>query len=345
MGGLKHPQKIFAVFVFFAIASCVVAAAYWSYHEIPIDVDDGQWQLRELQGYPEAADTKSYKVVLESLDDTSGTVHLRAELHMPPKEIPLFYNHVEERFMTDEIRKHRIPAQVLFGPFEIIDRSEIFPLYLGWTQGWFSRGPTNMNPTANYSEVAPVSTQADVFLTGAPWLYPFDKYLITAEVRCIVLATPDRKQYFRIQDDGYYLVSKIPNMLIRNAKAKDVEYWRKKLDPYYDPKTFAHDFKADGWRNGAIVLVLERPLFPKFLTAFFGMIALVWLGFLAFVSDPKQLSLNAVGYFLAIWAIRAPLAAGAPKVDTLLLDYVTLGLYALLVAVVLAKFIWGFRKT
>jgi len=267
MGGLKHLQKIVAVLVFFTIASCVIAVAYWSYHEIPIDVDDEQWKLREPQGYADMADTKSYKVMLESLDDVSGTVHLRAELHMPPKELPLF-DHVEERFMTDEIRKHRIPA------------SEIFPLNLGWTQGWFSRGPTNMNPTANYSEVAPVSTQADVFLTGAPWLYSFDKYLITAEVRCIVLATPDRKQYFRIRDDGYYLVSKIPNMLIRNAKAKDVACWRKKWDPDHDPKIFAHDFKADGWRNGAIFLVLERPLFPKFLTVFFGIIALVWLGFL-----------------------------------------------------------------
>src|SRR5207253_9133503 len=42
-------------------------------------------------------------------------------------------------------------------------------------------------------------------------------------------------------------------------------------------------------------------------------------------------------------AIRAPLAAGAPKAP-LLMDYLAMGLYVLLIGVVLAKFIWGFRK-
>jgi hypothetical protein len=342
MAGLKHPQKLFAVFVFFAIVSCVIVAACWSYREIPID---GDFQYLDLDPAHQYLLTRKYKVVLESLDDVSGTVHLRAELHVsPPKGFPLF-EFVEEPFKTDEIRKHPIPAQILFGPFEITDYSDKFP-FPPWILGQHPEVPKHIIPPANYSEVAPVSTQADVLLIGAPWLYPFDKYLITAEVRCMILATPDRKQYFRIVGDGYYLASKIPNVLIRNAEAKDVEYWTKKIFPYEDhPNMYTQGFKAGAWRDGAIILVLERPLFPKFLAVFFGIVALVWLAFVAFVSDPKQLSLNAVGYFLAIWAIRAPLAAGAPKVDTLLLDYVTLGLYTLLVAVVLAKFIWGFRKT
>ena len=98
------------------------------------------------------------------------------------------------------------------------------------------------------------------------------------------------------------------------------------------------------WRDGRIVLVLERPLFPKFFAVFFGAIALAWIVIIAMSSDSKQLSLNVLGYFLAIWAIRTPLAVGAPKVPTLM-DYVTLGLYAFLVAVALANFIWGFRET
>ena len=98
------------------------------------------------------------------------------------------------------------------------------------------------------------------------------------------------------------------------------------------------------WREGDILLVIERPLFPKFFAAFFGIVALLWIAVVAISSDPKQLSLNVFGYFLAIWAIRAPLAAGAPKVSTLM-DYVTLGMYAILVAAALARFIWGFRKS
>jgi len=133
-------------------------------------------------------------------------------------------------------------------------------------------------------------------------------------------------------------------MLVRNPKAEDVGFRIKAVWPDADPKKYAQDYRADMWRDGRIVLVLERPLFPKFFAVFFGAIALAWIVIIAMSSDSKQLSLNVLGYFLAIWAIRTPLAVGAPKVPTLM-DYVTLGLYAFLVAVALANFIWGFRET
>ena len=75
----------------------------------------------------------------------------------------------------------------------------------------------------------------------------------------------------------------------------------------------------------------------------FGILAVAWILVVAKSADPKQLTLNEFAYFLAIWAIRAPLAAGAPKAP-LLMDYITMGLYVLLIGVVLARFIWGFRK-
>jgi hypothetical protein len=148
-----------------------------------------------------------------------------------------------------------------------------------------------------------------------------------------------------IPSDEYFLSSKLPNFTVRNAKAKDVETWLKGVwvGRREDYKKVVQSYRPDMWRDGGVLVVLERPFFPKFFAVFFGTVALAWIVIVATSADSKQLSLNVFGYFLAIWAIRAPLAAEGPKGSTLM-DYVTLGLYALLVAVALAKFIWGFRK-
>src|SRR5205807_4022488 len=73
------------------------------------------------------------------------------------------------------------------------------------------------------------------------------------------------------------------------------------------------------------------------------LLAVAWILVVAKSADPKQLTLNEFAYFLAIWAIRAPLAAAAPKAP-LLMDYMTMGLYVLLIGVAVARLIWGFRK-
>jgi hypothetical protein len=67
-------------------------------------------------------------------------------------------------------------------------------------------------------------------------------------------------------------------------------------------------------------------------------VAIMWIGVIAVTADTKQLTFNVVGYFFSIWAIRAPLAVGAPK--TTLMDYVTLGLYAILVVVAVFRCLW-----
>src|SRR6266566_3278969 len=102
-------------------------------------------------------------------------------------------------------------------------------------------------------------------------------------------------------------------------------------------------YRPDFWKDGRILLVLERPMFPKFFAVFFGILAVAWILVVAKSADPKQLTLNEFAYFLAIWAIRAPLAAAAPKAP-LLMDYMTMGLYVLLIGVAVARLIWGFRK-
>jgi hypothetical protein len=348
---LKFKRQILALVVFFSFVAVMFVVAYMGRREPLVDQDEAQTLIALSLSDPTVVSDynypKAYEVVLESIDEIEGTVHLRADLKM---RWALSFDYVDERFKTEEMRKKRFPVQVRFGPFTVHENP-----FLDWSQ--FERPPKiDQRPAIplvppDYSKVQPTSTQTDVSLQGDPWFYPFDKYLIDASVHCEIFATPDLlpaappipplKGYFLIPGDGYSLSSKLPNFLVRNATERDVESFLKEMRPDTNPKEGAKKFRPDTWRDGTILVVLERPLFLKFFAGFFLILAIVVIGVIIMYSDTKQLGLNIFGYFLALWAIRAPLAAGAPKVP-ILMDYVTLGLYALLVAAALSKFIWGF---
>ena len=346
---LEHRRKILAIVVLLAVVCFLFVTAYLGHRAPQMDQDQGQWFLgtEATASGQVPAYVKYYSVVLESIDEAYQTAHLRADLRyeggIDPSMLiraPLF-TFIDESPETHEIRKNdSAPVKVFFSPFEISDATNEFSVGVFGPRGWMNNVPLK-HPPASFSESAPKSTQADIRLLGDPWLYPFDKYVIAAQIKLMIVATPDWKQYFRIPDDRYTVLPKIPNLIVRNIKANDLEYWARYVQQ--DPKEFARLYRPDFWKDGRILLVLERPLFPKFFAVFFGILALAWILVVARSADPKQLALNEFAYFLAIWAIRAPLAAGAPKAP-LLMDYMTMGLYVLLIGVALARFIWGFRK-
>ena len=346
---LEHRRKILAIAFLLVVVSLVFVAVYLAHRAPQMEQDKAQWFLGTGIAAPGQvpAYVKYYRVVLESIDDTYQTAHLRADLRYvwgtDPSVLiraPLF-TFIDESPETHEIRKnYSAPVQVFFSPFEISDATNEFSLGVFGPRGWTNNVPLK-RPPASFSESVPKSTRADVPLLGDPWLYPFDKYVIAAQIKLMIVATPDWKQYFRIPDDRYTVSPKIPNLMVRNIQASDLEYWAKYFQQ--DPKEFARLYRPDFWKDGRILLVLERPVFPKFFAVFFAILAVAWILVVARSADPKQLTLNEFAYFLAIWAIRAPLAAGAPKAP-LLMDYLTMSLYVLLIGVALAKCIWGFRK-
>ena len=346
---LEHRRKILAIVVLLGVVSLVAVAVYYGHRAPQMDQDETQRFLgTELTAPGQVpAYFKYYRVVLESIDETYQTAHLRADLRYvwgtDPSMLmraPLF-TFIDESPETHEIRKnYSAPVQIFFSPFEISDATNEFSVGVFGPRGWTNSVPLK-RPPASFSESVPKSTQADIRLSGDPWLYPFDKYVIAAQIKLMIVATPDWKQYFRIPDDRYTVLPKVPNLVVRNIKANDLEYWAKYFQQ--DPTEFARPYKPDFWKDGRILLVLERPLFPKFFAVLFGILAVAWILVVVRSADPKQLTLNEFAYFLAIWAIRAPLAAGAPKAP-LLMDYITMGLYVLVIGVALARFIWGFQK-
>ena len=346
---LEHRRKILAIAVLLVVVSFVFVAAYLGHRAPQMDQDDAQRFLgTETPAHGQVpAYVKYYRVVLESIDETYQTAHLRADLRYVGGtdastliRAPLF-TFIDESPETHEIRKNSsAPVQVFFSPFEISDATNEFSVGVFGPRGWTNNVPLR-RPPASFSESIPKSTQADVRLLGDPWLYPFDKYVVAAQIKLMIVATPDWNQYFRIPDDRYTVLPKIPDLMVRNIKENDLGYWAKYFQQ--DPKEFARLYKPDFWKDGRILLVLERPLFPKFFAVVFGILAVAWILVVARSADPKQLTLNEFAYFLALWAIRAPLAAGAPKAP-LLMDYITMALYVLLIGVALARSIWGFRK-
>jgi hypothetical protein len=71
-------------------------------------------------------------------------------------------------------------------------------------------------------------------------------------------------------------------------------------------------------------------------------IALGSVAYYAVVSEVNAFALQALGYFVGLWAIRQTLVAGGPRIFTVV-DYVVLSLYAALAATLVAKKLWTER--
>jgi hypothetical protein len=122
-----------------------------------------------------------------------------------------------------------------------------------WYHGQKYRGsPRRIDPRADYSESAPLSTQADVLLTGDSWRYPFDKYSIIADVNCDVFATPDRKDYFRILGNGYTLT---PKYLTCWSETQKPRMWDSGLRPSCRMQTLRNMLKTTGPTCGAMAVL------------------------------------------------------------------------------------------
>jgi len=76
------------------------------------------------------------------------------------------------------------------------------------------------------------------------------------------------------------------------------------------------------------------------LTIFLLVITVASATYYAFASEVKAFALQALGYFVGLWAVRQVLVAGGPKTFTVV-DYTVLLLYALLASVLIGKALWG----
>src|SRR6201981_3370403 len=212
---LEYRWRILAISAATVVVATIATFGYLSYEESPIQgVDEEQWTLAEVTWTQGGGPGKDYRVEIESVDETSGTIRLKVTLQ------PLTDHLVRQAYMrfsglTNYTQKAPIP--LAFGELKVSDVTSEFLFSPEVTQWAASKG-YHRHPQhfPEFSESQPQAAHADVSLSGNPWWYPFDKYFMAADLNCDVILKDDKQQSHKLEDAGYYLSTQVPpNFVIK----------------------------------------------------------------------------------------------------------------------------------
>jgi hypothetical protein len=82
---------------------------------------------------------------------------------------------------------------------------------------------------------------------------------------------------------------------------------------------------------------LRRSRLVKYIVTFVGLMALFLLYYFAFIAKPSDLVLQSLGFFTLLWAIRSILVADVVSSSPIMIDYVTIGLYAVVAVTIVVR--------
>jgi hypothetical protein len=187
------------------------------------------------------------------------------------------------------------------------------------------------------SKERPSTFKAELHALGEPSRYPFDKYILMGGI--VGDAYIGYKgQYTRLKGATYDMTFRLPGFVVKQPPAQLLQDWPTGLRGITElmrsvgafPKNvsmYSVPFDAERWKDGQFIVLLERPSFLRVSTVFLGVLALLSIFVGAYFIEPKQFVMNALGYFVALWAIRSVLGAGAPAGVPTYLDYGVVTLY------------------
>jgi hypothetical protein len=98
----------------------------------------------------------------------------------------------------------------------------------------------------------------------------------------------------------------------------------------------------DSAAGGGIVLKLHRRLFVRLVSVIFLVLALVFLVSFVAIGDAKDLLQKSIGFFAALWGLRALIVPTSVSIFPTIVDYAILSLFCLLFFLVLLKL--AYRK-
>jgi len=229
-----------------------------------------------------------------------------------------------------------------FGPLVYADGISLFS---GWglKSSWMiNLKVSQLAKTTEFKAHKPAAVPFESELIGEPKAYPFDAYLLVGAVKCVIKDDPEgaSETLKRKRREDITVSQNIPGFLIRYARFDEVERfgpWPMQLTDK-TIKVETSDYKE--WnRKNVFLLVLERPLFLRFMTIFLGVVACFSVLYIVFWRPVKDIPVNGMGYFIALWAIREILYRGTTAFPTLI-DYGVLFLYACLVVGGICRWIW-----
>ena len=336
MSGKRRLRRISALI----LATMMIGFLFWVAFVGFTEERVSYWLERSIY-----ADTLKYRVVLESFDPNAGVMQARAyltynRLGLIGKDKELNRQILD---LPDTWQSHQ-SLKIFFGPFVFDDLADKFSVIGICALRETRKQAPPAKPLPSYSESLPGPRHLELITLGNPRSYPFDKYLMVARVDCDVLLTLDGKSFARLESLGpeYEIELRAPGLSLRNASREELRSW---------PTIWAR--VSEGAKNENVpgigptnqfALILERPLFLQILTIVLGVSAIVFVLASVFASRTKLFFVNATAYFLALWAIRDVLSSGGPSTPTVI-DYSVLALYILMITAILARMLWGRRRT
>jgi hypothetical protein len=217
----------------------------------------------------------------------------------------------------------------------------------------FSKETADLMATANilmmsakqkssFTGSKPSSKDVSISMFGNPDIYPFDKYLIVGAVSCPAYLD-DRKKLTYItnlkNEQSLCIHNFMPGLFMRKPTQKELSEAKSMVLGKSQVVTEKGADELNNHKN-LFALIIERPIFLRFLTIVLGMIAVgsaVYIGWLArFDAIPFQIA----GYVVALWGIRNNLL-GEIRSLPLYIDYAMLLMYVIIFAGIICRKIVG----
>jgi hypothetical protein len=340
---MQLARKIVASTVFISIAVMAAAGIYGYLREQPLD---SKLRFNSMSG------TK-YRIVFDSFDPDSKVVQAHASVELF-NDAAYF---TDKTFFSSIGIIHPKDVKLSYGPISFEDLGERVN-DSGLIVAQFDENIYPSAPDANYGESFPPIARCELHALGNTSLFPFDKYLVLGKIWSDIFvektnATKTEKDRFvRLDMESFGIDFRLPGYFARPALQSELAVFRKGDEGRtFNPQELAiyqkgrqgQPYDPQTWSHNRFAIALQRPLFLRVLTLVLLIVAVCSIVAIGMTSDSKQFVINSASYFLALWAIRGVLEVGAPKTPTIV-DYSVLGLYATLVALMLAKLIWGFTR-
>jgi hypothetical protein len=290
-------------------------------------------------------DARVFRVTILSVDELAGRAQANTQLILDKHAFvssPKVKGPINGKFSLNDL-------DVRIGPVTTTDLGPNFDAMGTVALALLPEDLVQTEPGSDYRIEPPPAAQEEFVVLGQPRFYPFDRYLIIGVMSCNVFASADKKEFFGVEESHTEVYLRAPNFVMRGASDPELLDWP-------SPNNFRNSTEASrelqkralgdsiSNRKRVFAVVLQRPFFLRFFAVFLFVIAFGSVAYYAVVSEVNAFALQALGYFVGLWAIRQMLVTGGPRIFTVI-DYVVLSLYAVLAAILVAKKLWTERTT
>lgn len=158
------------------------------------------------------------------------------------------------------------------------------------------------------------------------FFYPFEKYVLNLHLQ-LVAVSYDPTTHERLETDmpiKLQVANNIGELILNSCTAH-------------------YSFEATVSEPNSFSIVFKRHRFVRATAIILYSVAFVFLGYILRREETSKALSNSLGYIAALWGIRQ-IITGSVKLFPTIVDFVTLGLYVIVVAIVAYKWLFGSKE-